>query len=58
MFGRRIKLPESIYYKYDYDKYNNWYKCYIYMEGTKEGEPTAVIIRELEQMIEDINKIR
>lgn len=51
-----LGLPVSTYYKYDYDKYNNWYKCYIYMEGTNEGEPTALVIRELEYY-EDQNDI-
>lgn len=46
--GQDLGLPVSTYYKYDYDKYHNWYKCYIYMEGTQEGEPTAIITRELE----------
>lgn len=44
-----ITLPESIYYKYEYDKYNNWVKCYIYMEGKPEdSEPTAIAQRDLE----------
>ena len=42
-------LPESIYYKYEYDKYNIWIKCYIYMEGKPEdSEPTAIAQRDLE----------
>ncbi|SFO19129.1 hypothetical protein SAMN05421741_1257 [Paenimyroides ummariense] len=44
-----IVLRESIYYKYEYDKYNNWVKCYIYMEGRpEESEPTAIAQRDLE----------
>ncbi|SFO41421.1 hypothetical protein SAMN05421741_1634, partial [Paenimyroides ummariense] len=44
-----IALRESIYYKYEYDKYNNWVKCYIYMEGKPEdSEPTAIAQRDLE----------
>ncbi len=44
-----IALRESIYYKYEYDKYNNWVKCYIYMEGKPEdSEPTAIALRDLE----------
>jgi len=44
-----IALPESIYYTYEYDQYNNWVKCYIYMEGTPEdSEPTAIAQRDLE----------
>lgn len=44
-----IALRESIYYKYEYDKYDNWVKCYIYMEGKPEdSEPTAIAQRDLE----------
>jgi len=44
-----IALPESIYYTYEYDHYNNWVKCYIYMEGRPEdSEPTAIAQRDLE----------
>lgn len=47
--ARAIALRESIYYKYEYDKYNNWIKCYIYMEGKPEdSEPTAIAQRDLE----------
>lgn len=47
--GGHFELPESIYYKYEYDKYNNWIKCYIYMEGKPEdSEPTAIAQRDLE----------
>jgi len=46
-FGARMLLPKSTYYKYEFDKYNNWNKCYIYMEG-KDGPVTAIIEREIE----------
>jgi len=46
-FGERMLLPKSTYYKYEFDKYNNWNKCYIYMEG-KDGPVTAIIEREIE----------
>ena len=47
--GGNFYLPESVYYKYEYDKYNNWVKCYIYMEGKPdESEPTAIAQRDLE----------
>jgi len=47
--GGHFELPNSIYYKYEYDKYNNWVKCYIYMEGKPEdSEPTAIAQRDLE----------
>lgn len=41
-------IPQTTYYKYDYDKYNNWIKCYIYYTGKPEGEPTAVVERKIE----------
>lgn len=45
----RIFLPESIYYTYEYDEYNNWVKCYIYMEGKPdESDPTAIAQRDIE----------
>ncbi len=44
-----IALPESIYYTYEYDQYNNWVRCYIYMEGKPEdSEPTAIAQRDLD----------
>jgi len=44
-----IALRESIFYKYEYDKYSNWIKCYIYMVGKPEdSEPTAIAQRDLE----------
>lgn len=44
-----MHFPKSIYYSYEYDKYNNWVKCYIYMEGKPEdSEPTAIAQRDLE----------
>lgn len=47
--GGNFELPESTYYKYEYDQYNNWVKCYIYMEGKPEdSEPTAIAQRDLE----------
>jgi hypothetical protein len=36
------------YYTYEYDKHNNWIKCYMYLEGTKEGEPTMIAERQIE----------
>lgn len=41
-------MPRTTYYKYDYDDYNNWVKCYIYYTGKPEGEPTAVVERKIE----------
>ncbi|MBC7721637.1 MAG: hypothetical protein H7068_06395 [Pedobacter sp.] len=40
--------PMKRFYDYEYDKYNNWIKCNMYLEGTKEGEPTLVAEREIE----------
>lgn len=36
------------YYSYEYDSHDNWIKCNIYMEGTKEGEPSAIAERKIE----------
>jgi hypothetical protein len=36
------------YYTYEYDNHNNWIKCYMYLEGTKEGEPTMIAERQIE----------
>lgn len=42
-------LTEKIrYYSYEYDSHNNWIKCNMYMEGTKEGEPSLVAERKIE----------
>ncbi|SHK74362.1 hypothetical protein [Chryseobacterium polytrichastri] len=45
--GFMYELPQHTYYKYEYDKYNNWYKCNIYMNG-EDGPITATIERELQ----------
>lgn len=48
-YYHKIFLPESIYYTYEYDEYNNWVKCYIYMEGKpEESDPTAIAQRDIE----------
>ena len=39
-------LPEHTYYKYEFDKYHNWIKCYVYMKG-EDGPVTAIMEREL-----------
>ena len=39
---------KEYYYSYEYDNHNNWIKCNIYMEGTKEGEPSAIAERKIE----------
>ena len=36
------------YYTYEYDSHNNWIKCNMYLEGTKEGAPTLVGERKIE----------
>lgn len=41
----RVKV---YYYSYEYDSHNNWIKCNIHMEGTKEGEPSLVAERKIE----------
>ena len=43
--------PDKItprFYSYEYDSYNNWIKCYMYLEGTKDGEPTMIGERQIE----------
>lgn len=44
---QHIKVKEY-YYSYEYDSHNNWIKCNIYMEGTKDGEPSLVAERKIE----------
>ncbi len=39
---------KKIYYTYEYDSNNNWIKCNMYLEGTKEAEPTLVAERKIE----------
>lgn len=36
------------YYSYEYDNHKNWIKCNMYLEGTKEGEPSLVAERKIE----------
>jgi|LakMenE01Jun11ns_1017448.scaffolds.fasta_scaffold9852728_2 hypothetical protein len=36
------------YYTYEYDSHNNWIKCYMYLEGIKDGEPTMIGERQIE----------
>lgn len=43
------ELPvKEYYYTYEYDSHKNWIKCNMYLEGTKEGEPTLVAERKIE----------
>lgn len=44
---QRIK-EKAGYYTYEYDSHNNWIKCNMYLEGTKEGEPSLVAERKIE----------
>ncbi|HSD06443.1 hypothetical protein [Flavobacterium sp.] len=44
---QKLEIKEY-YYSYEYDSHNNWIKCNIYMEGTKEGEPSLVAERKIE----------
>lgn len=42
-------LNEKVrYYSYEYDSHNNWIKCNMYLEGTKEAEPTLVAERKID----------
>lgn len=36
------------YYEYEYDKYNNWIKCTMYLQGTKEAGVTLISERKIE----------
>ena len=37
------------FYEYEYDQYNNWIKCYLYLEGQKvKGDPTLIAERKIE----------
>lgn len=36
------------YYTYEYDSHNNWIRCQLYLEGTREGEPTITAERTIE----------
>ncbi|MFP9112598.1 hypothetical protein ACLI1A_01565 [Flavobacterium sp. RHBU_3] len=36
------------YYDYEYDSYGNWIKCRFFLEGTHEGEPSAIVERKIE----------
>ena len=37
------------YYEYEYDQYNNWIKCYLYLEGTKVvDDPSLIAERKIE----------
>ena len=40
--------PMKRFYYYEYDSCNNWIKCNMYFEDTKEGEPTLVAERKIE----------
>lgn len=40
--------PMKKFYDYNYDSHNNWIKCNMYFEDTKEGEPTLVAERKIE----------
>ncbi|MFD1601905.1 hypothetical protein ACFSJW_17815 [Flavobacterium artemisiae] len=44
---QKLKQKER-YYTYEYDIHNNWIKCNMYLQGTKEGEPTLVAERKIE----------
>jgi len=46
---RRVQdEPVNRYYEYEYDSHNNWIKCKLYLEGTKDGEPSAIAERKIE----------
>nr|WP_294779504.1 hypothetical protein [uncultured Flavobacterium sp.] len=39
---------KKLYYTYEYDSYNNWIKCNMFLEGTLDIEPTFVAERKIE----------
>lgn len=41
-------VSSHFYYSYEYDNHDNWIKCNLFLEDTKEGEPTLVIERKIE----------
>ena len=43
----RIRQPANRYYEYDYDSHHNWIRCRLYLEGKKEGEPSAIAERRI-----------
>jgi len=40
--------PMNHYYDYDYDKHGNWIRCRYYLDGIKDGEPSAISERVIE----------
>ena len=40
--------PMKRFYVYEYDSHNNWIKCSMFLEGSKEGEPTLTAERQIE----------
>lgn len=43
-----FKDIQNRYYKYEYDQYNNWIKCYMYREDTPNGTPSIIAERKIE----------
>jgi len=47
-FHVQDSVPKHFFYSYEYDNHNNWVKCNLYLDGTKEGKPTLVAERKIE----------
>lgn len=47
-FPEQMISPMKKFYEYNYDSHNNWIKCSMFLEGTKEGEPTLTAERKIE----------
>ncbi|MFC4479082.1 hypothetical protein [Flavobacterium chungangensis] len=41
-------FSKHFFYSYEYDNYNNWIKCNVFLDNKKEGIPTLVMERKIE----------
>lgn len=44
----KTSITKFRYYTYEYDKYNNWIKCYMFLEGTPDRKPSLIAERKIE----------
>lgn len=44
----KTSITKFRYYTYEYDKYNNWIKCYMFLEGASNGTPSLIAERKIE----------
>lgn len=47
-YPQQILTEKIRYYSYEYDSHKNWIKCNMYLEGTKEEEPSLAAERKIE----------